>query len=528
MGTVYLASFVAALLGSLILTQTVRNLALRRGWTLRLSAHHIHRQPVPRLGGVAIFLTVVLVAGLARLTLPLFEAPLSSDPQVMRKLFIPTLLIFALGLYDDCKPLSARVKFSVQAVAALLLYAEGLGRFELPALLGLPGAQWMSLPLTILFILFVTNAFNLIDGLDGLAAGSSLFSTATMFIVALVYGHHLVAVLTITMAGATLGFLRYNFYPATIFLGDSGSLFLGFLLAALALESSEKTPTIVAVGLPIVLFGLPLADTVLSVVRRFLSGRPLFRADREHIHHKLLERGLTQRQAVSTLYCVSAVCGLLSLLLLRRESGIMFLVWFVLALLIWLGIKRLGYHEFHELGSAAQRAVRQKRVISNNLIVRRATHQMGEARSLLEVFCVLQGALEASGLDGCQLTIYYTTARRDWLMADEPHTGERCVAWHRPQTSATQDASLTPEWTLTLEVESSNHESCGQLSLYRQHSDQVSLIDLNLLTAGFNRALADALVRIAWQPGQVESEVMPSVVAVIPDERVPHFDFKTA
>lgn len=527
MGTVYFVAFVGALLLSLVLTRAVRDLALRRGWTPKLSAHHIHRRPVPRLGGVAVFIAIVVVGGLAKLAFVYFDLPTGTVPRVMRPLLLPSVLIFALGLYDDLKPLSARVKFSVQAIAALLLYASGFGRFELPVLLGVPGAEWLSLPLTVFFVLFITNAFNLIDGLDGLAAGSSLFATITMFIVALINGHYLMAVLAVTMAGATLGFLRYNFNPATIFLGDSGSLFLGFLLAALALQSAEKMPTLVTVALPIVLFGLPLAETSLSVARRFLSGRPLFSADREHIHHKLLERGLTQRQAVMMLYGVSAVCGLLSLLLLRRESGILFIVWLVLAGLIWIGVKRLGYHEFHELGRAAQRTMAQKRVISNNLTLRRATRELGQASSLLEVFCVLQEAFEASDLDGCQLTLYYTTAARDWVVGDQPRRGEQCFAWHRP-TAAPAHAGLVPEWTLTLEMATSNHESCGRLSLYRQRSDSEMFVDLHLLTAAFKGALADALMRVARQPRRVTSDLMPVMVGRISDERVSQFGFETA
>jgi UDP-GlcNAc:undecaprenyl-phosphate/decaprenyl-phosphate GlcNAc-1-phosphate transferase len=527
MGTVYLVSFIAALLVSLILTRAVRNLAVRRGWVPALSAHHIHRQPVPRLGGIAIFITVVLVAGLAKLTLLWLNLPIGATPRVMRPLLIPALLIFALGLYDDLKPLSARVKFGVQAVAAMLLYWSGFGKFDLLTKLGLPGAEWMALPLTIFFVLFVTNAFNLIDGLDGLAAGSSLFSTVTMLIVALLNGHHLVAVLTIVMAGATLGFLRYNFNPATIFLGDSGSLFLGFLLAALALESSEKMPTIVAVALPIVLFGLPLAETSLSVARRFLSGRPLFSADREHIHHKLLERGLTQRQAVIMLYGVSAVCGLLTLLLLRRESSSILIVWLSLAALIWVGVKRLGYLEFHELGRAAHRAIEQKRLISNNLILRRSTRQLTEACTRLEVFGILQQAFEASNFDGYQLTLNYAAAPPGWLLEDEPQAARQRFAWYRPAGSDLGTSCRTYEWTLTLEMETSNHESCGQLSLYRRRSDQELFIDLNLLTTEFKSALADALARVTWQPVHLESDTLTTVVSILRDERVSRFGFET-
>ena len=235
-------------------------------------------------------------------------------------ILIPGTLVFLLGLYDDIYSVKPRVKFAVQAVAGADALLVRDRKFELPAMLGLHGLEWLSLVMTVVWVLWITNAFNLIDGLDGLAAGSSLFSTLTLFAVSLISGKGTVAPLALVMAGATLGFLRFNFNPATIFLGDCGSLFLGFMLSALALAASEKTPTIVAVALPIVSFGVPLLETSLSVVRRFLSGRPLFGADREHIHHKLLERGLSQRQAVVILYGASALCGLLSLFCYSPEA----------------------------------------------------------------------------------------------------------------------------------------------------------------------------------------------------------------
>src|SRR5258708_9948174 len=170
---------------------------------------------------------------------------------------------------------------------------------------------FLGLPLTILWVLAITNAFNLIDGLDGLAAGSALFSTLVAFVVALLNGYSLVTVMTIALAGAILGFLRYNFNPATIFLGDSGSLFIGFLLSALALAGAQKAPTIVAVAIPVVSFGLPILETSLSILRRLISGRPVFTADREHIHHKLLQHGLTHRQVVIVLLPASPLSPLL-------------------------------------------------------------------------------------------------------------------------------------------------------------------------------------------------------------------------
>ena len=176
----------------------------------------------------------------------------------------PASLVFMLGVYDDVYSVGPYVKFAVQSLAASMLFAGGLRILNIPVLFGTRQLPWfVGLPLTILWVLAITNAFNLIDGLDGLAAGSALFSTLVAFVVALLNGYSLVTVLAIALAGAILGFLRYNFNPATIFLGDSGSLFIGFLLSALALEGAQKSPTIVAVAIPVVSFGLPILETSL-------------------------------------------------------------------------------------------------------------------------------------------------------------------------------------------------------------------------------------------------------------------------
>src|SRR5581483_11005263 len=290
-----------------------------RGW-VSAPAHerHLHRTPLPRLGGVAIYAAFVLSIGVGILINQRFGS--LASPVTIRTLFtilVPATLIFCLGVYDDLKSVGPWTKFAVQAVAALLLFAGGLRILDLPVLFGTRHFGWaVGLPLTIFWVIGITNAFNLIDGLDGLAAGSGLFSTIVVFVVATFSQSSVVSLLTIALAGAILGFLRFNFNPATIFLGDSGSLFIGFMLSALALEGAQKAPTVIAVAIPVVSFGLPILETLLSVLRRLIAGRPVFTADREHIHHKLLERGLSHRQVVVVLYAVSALFALLSLFLL--------------------------------------------------------------------------------------------------------------------------------------------------------------------------------------------------------------------
>src|SRR4051794_34685501 len=288
-----------------------------------------------------------------------FRFPAPHSPVFLKTIgtiLIPAALVFLLGVYDDLRGVGPYVKFAVQAVAATMLFAGGLRIVNIPGIFGNSTLPWyVGLLLTIVWVLAITNAFNLIDGLDGLAAGSALFSTMVAFVVALFNGPLLVEIMTIALAGAILGFLRFNFNPATIFLGDSGSLFIGFLLSALALHGAQKAPTIVAVAIPIVSFGLPILETVLSVIRRLISGRPVFTADREHIHHKLLQHGMSHRQVVILLYGVSAVFAMLSLFLLWPTGSSLGLVMAVMGVGIWIGVQHLGYLEFGEIARVAQR-----------------------------------------------------------------------------------------------------------------------------------------------------------------------------
>lgn len=527
----YIGSFIIALVFSLILTRFVRNKAVQKGWVRSPSSHHTHHRPVPRFGGVAIFISFATVSGILMIVPHLSGVRLV--PRTMLFLFIPGVLVFLLGLYDDIYSAKPYVKFGVQAIAATLLYIGGVGKFDLPMLLGFGGFVWIVLPLTILWVLLITNAFNLIDGLDGLAAGSTLFSTLTLFAFSFINGNDLVSLLTLTLAGSIIGFLRFNFNPATIFLGDSGSLFLGFILSAFALAGSEKTPTIVAVALPIISFGVPLLETSLSIIRRFLSGRPLFSADREHMHHKLLERGLSQRQAVVILYGASALCGLLSLFLLQPGSGVMAIVLFALGAIVWMGVRRLGYHEFDELGRIAQRTMDQKRIISNNLAVRRAGNRLTEARSLLQICCILQEAFEANDFDGYQLSIEsgcdQSSLASELAVLARVRSNHQHYAWHKPVENGGDESLLEPKWSLTFELETSDNQRCGCFSLYRASSNRPLLVDLNLLTSEFKSALADAVVRVKKRSEQpLEKAKIHMTVGPFEGERVSQLGFKTA
>jgi UDP-GlcNAc:undecaprenyl-phosphate GlcNAc-1-phosphate transferase len=508
----YLGIFLLSLVLSFVLTWYVRNTATERGWVSPpASARHMHDTPLPRLGGVAIFAAFSISLGLAVVVAHYFpQLSFNSSLRTLATILGPGLLIFLLGLYDDIRSVGPYVKFSVQALAASLLYASGLRITDLPVLFGhrqLPTV--VGLALTILWVLGITNAFNLIDGLDGLAAGSALFSTMVVFVVALLGQFSLVALMTIALAGAILGFLRYNFNPATIFLGDCGSQFIGFLLSALALQGAQKAPTIIAVAIPVVSFGLPILETSLSVLRRLISGRPVFTADREHIHHKLLEMGLSHRQVVIVLYAVSALFALLSLFLLWPTGSTLGLVLAVVGTGVWLGVQHLGYLEFGELRRVAQRTLEQRQIVINNLSIRRATEELKVARDYEQVCQILVAAFDSNDFDAFDLRAKVYPKERARLAHERDFDGdmeELHFHWNRPSMP------LLPRqgscWGLSLDLLTTANRRRGAMTIHRAYSERTLQLDLNLVTREFPVVLADALDRVLGH--EVEMLAHPS------------------
>jgi UDP-GlcNAc:undecaprenyl-phosphate GlcNAc-1-phosphate transferase len=422
----------------------------------------------------------------------------------MGTILLPAALVFALGVYDDLRGVGPYFKFSVQAIAAIMLYAGGLRIVNIPVVFGVHNLPWyVGLLFTIIWVLGITNAFNLIDGLDGLAAGSALFSTMVAFVVSVLNGPPLVEIMTIALAGAILGFLRYNFNPATIFLGDSGSLFIGFVLSALALYGAQKAPTIVAVAIPVVSFGLPILETAISILRRLISGRPIFTADREHIHHKLLQHGLTHRQVVILLYGVSAGFAMLSLFLLWPTGSSLGLVLAVLGIGIWIGIQHLGYLEFGELARVAQRTLDQPQIFVNNLAIRRATQELKVAHDYEQVRRILVAAFGSNDFDGFELQLELHPGDHAELYAiDSAAQSDRTsFRWNKPGAAKTHPGSAV--WTIALDLLSSANRNRGTLNIHRVYTHRQLQIDVNLLTSAFPTALADALDRTLVQSAYV-------------------------
>jgi UDP-GlcNAc:undecaprenyl-phosphate GlcNAc-1-phosphate transferase len=395
----YLGLLFLSALFSLLITIQVRKLGRR----LRaFGKPHGDRQQaqIPRLGGLSIFLAALAAWGVLLLVPNEVRARFISQWRTVLTLLVPGTLVLLMGVYDDVRGASPRQKLAIEVIAAGMVWWAGFRIVSLPVLWYRIESPLLSLLLTIVWIVAVTNAFNLIDGLDGLAAGIAFFVAICVFVVSLLQGNHFACILAITLAGALLGFLRFNFAPATIYLGDSGSLFLGFFLATLAIHSSQKSSTLLALVVPFVAFGLPLMDTTLAVVRRFLTQRPLFTADQDHIHHRLLQQRLSPRVAVLLLYALAALFSLGSLLIVHSTGSLIALVAILAGASGWFLTSRIQYEELSELNVYVARAVQsQRNVLANQILIRKASRQLEAAAKLEESWRILVSTLEALDFD---------------------------------------------------------------------------------------------------------------------------------
>jgi UDP-GlcNAc:undecaprenyl-phosphate GlcNAc-1-phosphate transferase len=486
--------FAAATLGSL-LTWHVRNAAVARAWVVApQSPRHLHKVALPRLGGLALVATFLTIGAVSILVARHLPQPLTFSAHVFLFVVMAAVPSFLVGLYDDFRNSRPWLKILAQIVGGVVLYSGGIRVILGPTFSrGADGPVW-SLLLTMGWAVIIGNAFNLIDGLDGLAAGSALFSALAMFIIALVNGNAVTALLTVALAGAILGFLRYNFNPASIFLGDCGSLSLGSLLSSLALAGTQqKSSTLMTVGIPVIAFGLPIVETGVSVLRRFLSGRPLFVADREHIHHKLLDRGLSHRNAVVVLYGVSAAFGLMSLMLLSPWARPLGIVLLILGGGVVVGVQRLGYHEFTELERLARRTIEQRQIIVNNLAVRRGAEKLGSCRNFEEICGTLEQTFRNNDFDEFAIQVPLGAEASSAAFVERS-----AVLTHVWKKEAFQAGERAPGGVLSVTLKfaaDGTGKRDGTLVLTRR-MDRTLLADINLLTSEYEPALGNACQRV--------------------------------
>ncbi|MSO20744.1 MAG: undecaprenyl/decaprenyl-phosphate alpha-N-acetylglucosaminyl 1-phosphate transferase [Acidobacteria bacterium] len=488
-----ITAFLGAIALSAFLTVYVRDFARARGWMdLPVGGRHLHLLPVPRLGGVAIFLSFVAVTGISLLASRTLASPALISPSGFYPILGPATLIFIVGLYDDIFGGSPYQKFTVQAIAAIWLYVGGIGIHRLDMLVeGEMLRTLIGLPLTIFWVLLITNAFNLIDGLDGLSVGSALFTTMVLCIQSLLSDNFSIAFLAVVLAGAILGFLRHNFHPATIFLGDCGSLFIGFLISALALAGSQKSTIMLAVAIPVISCGLPILDVGIAVLRRYMNDKPLFGADQDHVHHRLLKRGVSQRNAVLILYAVSAGFAMLSLALFHGGITVTMVV-SLAGIGTYLGLRHLRYEEFVELHRLVQQIFRQKRIIKNNLSVRRAAQSLQTGEGTSEIFQLLAETLRPLGFSRFVLKLAPPGTLPEPLPATLIRIGEGEVL-----CNLTVSAPSTQEWELKLALTTETCDNIGTLTVLRPYDAGILLLDINVFTTLFNGALGEALQRLS-------------------------------
>jgi len=332
---------------ALILTPAARWLGARVGAFDIPLERKVHKKPIPRTGGLAIAASLFLAIFISKLIFS--EALEGLCWNTLRSYCVAGgVLIFAVGFFDDLKRLSPQIKFAFQVLAASLAFYGGV-RIETIFYVEVGSLYFgiLSWAITVLWFVLFINAINLIDGLDGLAAGIAFFVAAVMVAVTLINGDRLTAVKFAILAGVLLGFLRYNFNPASIFMGDGGSYFIGYVIAALAIMESIKTQVGIVILIPFVALGIPLIDTIIAPVRRFFRGMPLFQPDKEHVHHRLLRKGLQSKNAVIVIYAITcALCAFALVLTLIHDNKMIALLLISLTVVTAVGIRKLGYLEY--------------------------------------------------------------------------------------------------------------------------------------------------------------------------------------
>jgi UDP-GlcNAc:undecaprenyl-phosphate GlcNAc-1-phosphate transferase len=432
------------------LTPAVRNAFRHWGLVDRPDERKQHRIPVPRVGGIPIAVSYVA----AFLFLLLFAHHdgqiVSSHMDLVWKLLPAAGAVFLVGLIDDIIGLTPWQKLLGQVVAAGLAYWGGV------RILGVTDhiEHWWSLPLTIAWLLACTNAFNLIDGLDGLAAGIGFLATLTIVLEALIQGNFPLAVAIVPLAGSLLGFLVYNFNPASIFLGDCGSLLIGFLLGCFGVIWSQKSATILGMTAPLLAMTVPVLDVALSIVRRYMRSQPIFSPDTGHVHHRLLAMGLAPKHVAIVLYgfCgLGAACSLLQSVTNVRFGGAAIVLF---CAIVWFAVRQLGYVEF----GVAQRMLMSgefRKVLRANIRLQMFHEAVAATKRVEDCWPMVCEACRDFGFSSVRMQVgeeafeerFHTTSYRvatdDWTVRIEFQGGDHAVIQH-PLNSPLQSMVIIP------------------------------------------------------------------------------------
>ncbi|WP_312473460.1 MraY family glycosyltransferase [Neobacillus sp.] len=325
-------TLILCFISSILLTPLVKKLAFKIGATDKPNHRKVHQKIMPRLGGLAIYLSFIIGMLVLR----------PEDPNAL-PIIVGSIIIIITGILDDMVELSAKIKLIAQIAAAAVVVIWGGVHVQF---INLPfGGQiefgYLSIPLTIIWIVGITNAINLIDGLDGLAAGVSSIALITISGMAIIMGDDFVTAVASIVLASTLGFLLYNFHPAKIFMGDTGALFLGYMISVLSLLGF-KNVTMISFIVPVIILGVPISDTFFAIIRRIVNKKPLSAPDKSHLHHCLLRLGFTHRQTVLMIYAMAAFFGLAAIIFSQAKllGGFFFIV--ILLIMIELFAEMIG------------------------------------------------------------------------------------------------------------------------------------------------------------------------------------------
>jgi UDP-GlcNAc:undecaprenyl-phosphate GlcNAc-1-phosphate transferase len=444
----YVSSFLVAAIASAVLTPLARRLAFRFNVVSTPGGRHVHGQTIPRLGGLAIFggAMLTLIGGYFLGTLR--EVLATEEEWRGLGLLVGSSVMFGLGARDDFRSVRALHKLFVQILAAAIAWSFGfrIDVIDLP-LLGSFSMGVFSLPVTAFWIVGIINAVNLIDGLDGLAAGVVFFAGITNFAVAYLQGTTFVAIVMATVAGAVLGFLFFNFNPARIFMGDSGSYFLGFVLAVCSIAGPlQKASATVSIAVPIMALGVPIIDTLLAMVRRLLERRPIFSPDRGHIHHRLLDMGITHRRAVLIIYgttvalCIGAIATAFG-----RNWQVGAAVLGVSAVLFGL-IRFIGYFEYLAVAARQKKRINSRHVEWLRKVIMELPLRLARAQSEEAVLGELAWLAREARFDSLEL-VRGQERLHHWRGADYDDMPQRDVTSAAVQVAgAPPDVALVATW----------------------------------------------------------------------------------
>jgi len=443
---------VASFLMAACLTPLVRDVFHRWGFVDRPDeSRKLHSAPVPRVGGIAIAIAYVAAFGLLLAFARPVDIMVSQNLDLAWRLLPAAAAAFCTGLIDDLLGLKPWQKLAGQFAAAGLAWWAGV------RILGVAdhSAHWWSLPLTLAWLVGCTNAFNLIDGLDGLAAGIGLVATLTIVAEGLMHGNLPLAAATVPLAGALLGFLRYNFNPASIFMGDCGSLLIGFLLGCFGVIWSQKSATMLGMTAPLLCMVVPVLEVALSILRRFLRAQPIFDGDHGHVHHRLMAMGLRPRHVVLVLYGVcglGAACSLIQSTTDFRFGGAAIVLF---CLVVWLGVRRLGYVEFgvvHRMLASGE----FRRVLRAKIRLQMFHEAVSHSRMMEDCWPVIREACRDFGFTSIQFQVgentfeeifdpraSYRRAEDDWTVRIDLTDGDYAVIRH-PLNAPLQSMMILP------------------------------------------------------------------------------------